>query len=145
MLTRLNRAVLLVALSATSVHAQMPDDGLMIPRGTVMSGAFYSRDAWDQYWEGTLKRSNGNIGTLTTRAITLVAGYGIAERLNVMAALPYIWTHASQGVLHDMSGIQDLTAAAKYRLLSTSIGGLGAFNTIQCCVALPPLAPYVPC
>ena len=109
-----------------------------------MSGALYSHDAWDQYWEGTLKRSNGNIGTLTTQAITWVAGYGVADRLNVMAAAPYIWTHASQGVLHEMSGMQDLTAAAKYRLLSRSIGGRGVLNTFVAGAAAFPMSHYSP-
>jgi hypothetical protein len=144
MFTRLNRAVVLVAISAAAVRAQTPYDGLMMPRGTVMFGAFYSHDAWDHYWEGTLKRGNGNIGTLTTQAITWVAGYAVADRLNVMAAVPYIWTHASQGVLHDMSGIQDLTAAAKYRLLSRSIAGHGVLSTFIAGAAAFPMSHYSP-
>lgn len=144
MLTRLNRAVILLAVSAAAVHAQMPSDGLMLPRGTLTSGVFYSHDAWDQYWEGTLKRSNGNIGTLTTQTVTWVAGYGIADRLSVVAALPYVWTHASQGVLHEMSGIQDVSAAAKYRLLSTSIAGHGVLNTFIAGAAALPMSHYSP-
>jgi len=40
----------------------------------------------------------------------------VTSRLNVIGALPYVRTEASQGVLHGMQGVQDLTLAAKYRL-----------------------------
>ena len=38
-----------------------------------------------------------------------------AERLNIIAQVPHVGTNASQGVLHGIQGIQDLTLAAKYR------------------------------
>ena len=92
---------------------------------TLSLGVLYAHDSWDQYWEGTLKRTNGNIGTLTTESVTMVAGYSVSDRLGLIAALPYVWTHASQGVLHDMSGVQDLALGAfighRVRHLSDSL------------------------
>ena len=129
MVFRVVRLAAFVAVATSSVAAQTIDDGLMIPKRTLGAGVFYSHESWDQYWEGTLKRSNGNIGTLTTQSVTWAAGYGISDRFALMATLPYIWTHASQGVLRDMSGLQDLTLAAKVKLLSgrTNFGALTAF------------------
>ena len=51
--------------------------------------------------------------------------YGVTDRLNVIADLPYVWTGASQGVLHGMSGLQDLTVAAKFNLLETEFTNSG--------------------
>jgi hypothetical protein len=61
-----------------------------------------------------------------------------------MAALPYIWTHASQGVLHDMSGYQDLALAAKFRLIGTGPGERGTFNAFIAGVAAIPTSAYTP-
>lgn len=115
----------------------------MIPKRTLGAGVFYSHESWDQYWEGTLKRSNGNIGTLMTQTVTWAAGYGISDRVGLMATLPYIWTHASQGVLRDMSGLQDLTLAAKVRLLDGR-SNLGALNVFVVGAGAIPMSHYTP-
>jgi hypothetical protein len=72
-----------------------------------------------------------------------VGGYGVTERLSVMATLPYIWTHAGQGVLHDLSGLQDLTFAAKYRLTTESTRR-GAFSAFVVGAAALPMSNYTP-
>jgi hypothetical protein len=143
-LARTTRWLILAAFSASSVGAQTADDGLMVPKKTLMMGVMYSHDSWDQYWEGTLKRSNGNIGTLTTQSTTLVGAYGVAERLELMATLPYIRTHASQGVLHDLNGFQDLSITAKLRLLGTGPTSYGAFNTFIAATGATPVNDYTP-
>lgn len=63
------------------VAAQTLDDGLLFPRHQLRVGAEFGRDEWNQYWEATLKRSNDNIGTLRTRTITGMIGYGASARL----------------------------------------------------------------
>ena len=83
----------------------------------LFTGDVYSHDSWEQYWEGTLKRVNGNIGTVTTQTNIWSANYGVTDRLNVIATVPYVWTRASQGVLHGMNGFQDITLAGKYSVL----------------------------
>jgi len=116
----------------------------MVPRRTLTAGVLYSHDSWNQYWEGSLKRTNGNIGTLTTQSVTMATGYSITDRLGLMASLPYIWTHASQGVLHDLSGFQDLALGAKYRLLSTGPSSHGTFSAFVGGVAALPTSNYTP-
>jgi hypothetical protein len=136
--------MLLLVSGASSAAAQTIDDGLMMPKGTLSIGALYSHDSWDEYWEGTLKRTNGNIGTLTQQSVTGIAVYAISDRLSLMAAVPYVWTHASQGVLHDLSGIQDLSVAAKFKLLSTSLAERGAFSAFVSGTAAVPVGDYTP-
>ena len=133
---------LLVLLSVAPIEAQTIDDGIMLSRGTLFGGVVYSHDRWETYWEGALARTNGNIGTVTTQANVLFGNYGVTDRLNVIAAAPYIWTRASQGVLAGMNGFQDLTLAAKYRLFERRAGPLGSLRAIAVASGGIPLTDY---
>jgi hypothetical protein len=144
MLTRTVRWMIFAAVCVSSAGAQTMDGTSMLSKRTLIAGVFYSHDSWDQYWEGTLKRTNGNIGTLTTKSITLVGGYAVTDRLALMATLPYIRTHASQGVLHDMSGYQDLALSARFRLLTTGPTEHGTFSAVVAGVAAIPTSDYTP-
>ena len=97
--------------------AQTLGDGLVVPRRQLRTSVDYSTDRWSEYWEGTLRRRNENIGTITTQSVAVTAAYGVTRDLTVVATMPYVWTGASDGVLHGMRGAQDLTVAAKYRVL----------------------------
>lgn len=115
---------LALVLAAAPLAAQGMDDAA-IPRRTLAAGALLTHESWDRYWEGELRRGNDNIGTLTTRGVTLVAGYGVTDRLSVTATLPYLRTRASRGTLREMHGFQDLVVTARYRLLSAPVAGRG--------------------
>ena len=136
--------LLLIVPLATSVQAQTIDDGLLLPRRALGVGVLYGHDSWSQYWEGDLKRANGNIGTVTTQSVTWVAGYGVTDRLSVIALLPYVWTHASQGPLHGMDGLQDITLAAKYQLFTTPFTDRGTLRAMVVGAAGIPASNYTP-
>ncbi|MFL5523556.1 MAG: hypothetical protein ACJ8AF_05520 [Gemmatimonadaceae bacterium] len=138
------RAVILLAASAASAAAQTAGDGILMPKKVLSAGVVYSQDSWDQYWEGSLKRTNGNIGTLTTKSLMMVAGYGVTGNLSLTANLPYVWTHATQGVLSDMSGIQDLTISAKYRFLRVQSADRSLFSAFIVGTAAVPMSNYTP-
>ena len=112
---------MLTAALSVCLHAQTIDDGVMILRHTLFAGNTITFDSWDHYWETHLNRSNGNLGTVSTRTDTWYADYGITNRLDFIAQVPYVWTHASEGVLHDMQGFQDITLAAKYNFYNKEI------------------------
>jgi hypothetical protein len=135
---------LVIGLCAASLRAQTVDDGLLIPRGALGTGFLYAHESWSQYWEGSLKRDNGNIGTLTTQSVSWVAGYGVTDRLSVIAMVPYVWTHATQGPLHSMHGLQDITLAAKYQLLSTPLTDRGTLRVMVVGAAGIPASNYEP-
>lgn len=135
---------LVIGLCAASLRAQTVEDGLLMSRGALGTGVLYAHEGWSEYWEGTLKRDNGNIGTVTTQSVTWVASYGVTDRLSVMAMLPYVWTHATQGPLHGMHGLQDVTLAAKYQLLSTPLTGRGTLRVLVVGVGGIPASNYVP-
>jgi hypothetical protein len=138
------RPLLMLVLTAASLGAQAPDDGLMMSRKTLSTGVMYMHDSWDEYWEGSLKRSNGNIGTVTTQSVAVVGHYGFTDRVSFIGELPYVWTHASQGPLHGFSGVQDVTLALKYRLLTTGFTGHGNLSAILVGAIGVPASNYSP-
>jgi len=69
---------------AVPLQAQTIDDGIMLRQHELLTGNFYSHDSWDEYWEGALKRTNGNIGTITTETNVVAVNYGLFDRFNVI-------------------------------------------------------------
>lgn len=116
-------------LSGIITQAQSMTDGIFMSKNNICGGVFYTNDSWKNYWEGTLYRENKNIGTLTTQSVMAMANYGITDRLNVLAALPYVWTKPSAGVRRGYAGFQDVSLALKYNLIQTKhlsvIGSVG--------------------
>lgn len=135
-------AIALTLLSFNS-SAQTPTDGLMMGKNLFCTGFMYTNDKWTDYWEGTLKRDNGNIGSITTQSLAYYGVYGITGKLNVIAMVPYMKTEASQGTLHSMEGVQDLTLAVKYNFLRLEFGDLTvrAFGVLNFST---PLTDYTP-
>jgi hypothetical protein len=129
---------------SVSLQAQTIDDGIMMAKRNLFTGGLYSHETWDQYWEGTLERENGNIGTITTQSNIWFGNYGVTDRLNVIATVPYVWTRASQGVLHGMQGVQDITVAGKYSFLEKPSTRLGSLRAIAVASAGIPLTDYSP-
>ena len=110
------------ALLALGAQAQTPTDALMMDKGQICVAAVYNHDAWDEYWEGTLKRNNGNIGTLTRQSVMPMFALGILDRLNVIAALPWVHTSASGGQVRGASGWQDWGFWVKGKALDLKTG-----------------------
>jgi hypothetical protein len=129
---------------APALQAQTVDDGIMLARGDLLVGDLFSYDRWDHYWEGTLDRTNGNIGTLCTRTNLWVADYGVTDRLMIVTSIPYVWTHASEGVLHDMHGLQDITIAAKYSVFEKSTSRHSLLRAMLTAAGGLPLTDYTP-
>lgn len=136
--------LLLLLIGPATLRAQTIDDGMVLPRRALGIGAVYAHESWSQYWEGTLKRGNGNIGTVTTESIAWTAGYGVTDRLSVLVSLPYVSTQASQGPLHGMSGIQDFTLAAKYQILATPLTTRGTLRALVVGSVCIPASNYTP-
>jgi hypothetical protein len=125
MTRRLLCAALLMLASGT-LHAQTLDDSLMVPKQALFTGVSYGHDSWTDYWEGSLKRENGNVGELTTNSVQWMANYGLTRDLNLIATLPYVSKKASGGTLDPQKGLQDLTLAAKYRVFDAELGASGS-------------------
>ena len=92
-----------------AAKAQTDMAAIMMAKNNFCGGAIYQYSSWTNYWEGTFKRDNQNLGKVSTQMISINGNYGITNRLNVLFGGPWIQTKASQGTLHGMSGIQDLS------------------------------------
>jgi len=109
--------------------AQTPTDGLMMPQGQLCILGQYSNSQWEDYWQGETKRSNLNLGTLTTQSAMLMGNYGISNDLNLMVGLPYVWTKASVSYITGQKGLQDLSVFLKYQFFE--VEGLGGAIKLQ--------------
>lgn len=105
-----------------TVSAQTDADGQMIAKKFLCVGAMYTTSDWTNYWEGTFKRNNANIGKLTTNTYSAFGNYGITNRLDVLFTLPYVTTNASQGTLRKQKGLQDFELTLKWQPLDLKIG-----------------------
>ncbi|HYI77320.1 MAG TPA: transporter [Chryseolinea sp.] len=131
-----------IGMSA-SVCAQTLTDGLMMPKKTLCTGFMYTHDSWTDYWEGELKRDNGNVGKVTTQSLMWMGTYGITSKINLIAMLPYIKTKASMGTLSGMEGVQDLSIGVKYNFFGRKFEK-SAFNTFAVLNFSTPLSDYSP-
>lgn len=112
----------MLLLSASGVKAQTDLDAIMMSKKNLCIGGSYMYSSWDHYWEGTFKRNNQNIGTMSTQMFGLMGTYGITRKLNVIAGVPYVKTHVTAGTLHDQHGIQDLSVWLKWLAVEQNVG-----------------------
>jgi len=111
-----------LVLGMTQLRAQTETDGIMMKKNNLCTGFMYSYSSWDSYWEGTLKRTNENLGKVSTQMIGWMGNYGITDKINVIAAIPYVKTKASAGTLHGVEGVQDLSVTGKWNFWQKKLG-----------------------
>jgi hypothetical protein len=131
-----------LCLLATLVKAQTVDDGIMMSKKQWCNGITYMHSSWNEYWEGTTKRDNKNLGTVTTQSLMLMSNYGISNKVNVLATVPYVWTDASAGTLHGMKGFQDIEVDVKYQFYTTKVGKKGRLSLMAVGGFSTPLTNY---
>jgi hypothetical protein len=117
-------SLFLFCLLASMMHVQgqTDADAIMMAKNNFCVGGMYSYSSWKNYWEGTLKRDNQNLGTVSTQMIGVMGNYGISKKLNVLFGIPYVQTKATAGTLHGQKGIQDLSLWVKWMPVEKQIG-----------------------
>lgn len=124
-LKKLNKRELVFCLllfSSLISNAQTDFDAIMMTKNNICSGVIYSRSSWTEYWEGTNKRTNANLGRVSANMYSVMANYGITDKLNIIVGLPYVTTKASAGQLHPMQGLQDASLWVKWEALAKQLG-----------------------
>ena len=111
-----------LSMSLTQVSAQTDMDALMMSKNNFCVGPMYTYSSWKEYWEGTFKRDNANLGTVSSQMFSVMGNYGISDKLNVLFGLPYVKTKASQGTLHGQEGFQDLSLWVKWMPIEKKVG-----------------------
>ncbi len=125
-----------------NASAQTDMDAIMMEKNAFCVGPMYSYSSWKDYWEGTLKRENENIGKVTTQMFGVMGNYGISRKLNALFNVPYVKTEASAGTLHGMDGFQDLSLFLKWRPYQTKLGD-GKLSLFGIAGFSIPLSDYV--
>lgn len=110
------------SLLSITAMAQTDADAIMMEKNNFCTGAMYNYSSWKDYWEGTFKRNNANLGTVSTQMIGVMGNYGISDKLNVLFSIPYVANKASAGQLHKMNGVQDLSLWIKYMPFEKKVG-----------------------
>jgi hypothetical protein len=134
--------LLTCCLPLSQVFAQTDIDAIMMEKNAFCVGPLYSHSSWKSYWEGTLKRENLNLGTVSTTMIGIMGNYGITRKLNLLFSAPYVKTKASAGTLHSMKGIQDLSLFIKWRPYQKKLGN-GKLSLFGIAGVSVPLSNYV--
>jgi len=116
--------------------AQTDTDAIMMGKQNLCIGSVYQYSGWKEYWEGSSKRENLNMGTVSTKSIAVMGNYGLTDNLNFLFSLPYVKTNATAGTMQGQKGIQDLSLSLKYRPIEKTTGRsiyslylLGTFST----------------
>lgn len=124
-----------IVLFCSQLSAQTDMDAIMMSKNNFCTGLMYSHSQWTNYWEGTLKRNNENLGTISANMYAVMGNYGVSDKLNLLFGLPYVQTKASAGTLHGLKGLQDLSLWAKWMPVETkwgkgtiSVYGLGGIS-----------------
>ncbi|MBC7830222.1 MAG: hypothetical protein H7122_20935 [Chitinophagaceae bacterium] len=125
-----------------SAKAQTDIDGIMMTKTNFCTGVVYSHSSWKNYWEGTFKRDNANLGTVSTQMIGVMGNYGITDKLNILFGVPYVQTKASEGSLKGMKGVQDLSLWVKWMPVDLRIGK-GEFSAYGVAGYSFPVSNYV--
>jgi hypothetical protein len=113
--------LLAMAIPKTAV-SQTPNDAIMMEKGQLCVAAVYGHDSWDEYWEGTRKRSNGNIGTFTRQSVMGMFSLGITDKINLLGGLPWMKTDPSAGQMKGAKGLQDWGVWIKANALDLEMG-----------------------
>jgi len=128
--------------SGVVAFAQTDLDAIMMGKRQLCIGPMYSYSSWNNYWEGTLKRDNENLGTVSTQMFSVMGAYGVSDKLNILFGAPYVKTKASAGTLHSMNGIQDLNLFVKWMPIEKQLGP-GTFSLYTIGGVSIPLTNYV--
>lgn len=134
--------ILAIFIAKQSV-AQTEIDGLMMNKKLFCAGALYGTSSWKNYWEGTFKRENLNLGNVTANTFLIDGNYGIKDNLNILFNAQYIKTKASAGQLAGQKGLQDLAIYAKWVPYEIELKG-GTFGIIGIGGFSIPMSNYTP-
>ncbi len=115
--------------SFLAAKAQTETDALMMKKNELCIGGIYAYSNWSNYWEGSLKRNNQNIGNVSSNQFHLMGTYGLNNKINLLFNVPYVTTNSNAGTLSGFKGLQDISFAIKWKTYSKKVGAgnLGLF------------------
>ena len=123
--------ILTFLLGSVALPAQSLLSGFMNGKGKGTIALSYTAESYDNVFLVPNEAEGVPVfNEVDVNSVSLFGTYGFSDRLDIVAALPYISTtgNASQGVLDELgfensrSGVQDLSIFLRYNPLSLEIG-----------------------
>ncbi len=140
----LKKIILLAYISILylSSTAQTDIDAIMMNKHQLCIGPMFGGSSFKNYWEGTDKRDNANLGTVSSRWYSIEGSYGITNKLNFLFGVPYIINKTSAGQMQKMKGLQDVSLWLKYMPMEKQVGN-GVFSAYTIVGISFPASNYV--
>ena len=121
-MSKILKLIICFCLLQYTASAQTDIDGIMMQNNYFCVGSTVGYSSWKNYWEGTNKRNNANLGTVSTRNAMIMGNFGVTDKLNLLFGLPYVKSQASAGNLKGQKGFQDLSLFVKWVAKEKAIG-----------------------
>lgn len=99
-------------------------DHIFLPKHYFSPEFSYEHASFKNYWEVKYLRDNQTVGTIVRTEVRPTLAYGISDRLNVYATMPFIQKESKKpngGFLDEAHGMQDLSLGAKYQVLEKKV------------------------
>ncbi|HEX6224911.1 MAG TPA: transporter [Chryseolinea sp.] len=116
---------LLFVLTGVGVaQAQTPLDAIMMKQKESCFALTYDYGSFDEYWEGTVLRTNETIAEVTRITVTPMIAIGLHDKLNFYISVPYVKSESGEpngGLLQGAEGFQDLNLSLKYEILNKEL------------------------
>lgn len=116
--------VVLLLLSFHQGFSQKPTDHIFVPKHYLVPDISFELANFKNYWEVKYLRDNQTVGKVMRTEVRPTLTYGITDRMNVYASLPFIQKESKKpngGFLDEAHGMQDLSLAVKYQVLEKNI------------------------
>lgn len=123
------------------IPAEAQDSGFLRGRDRLDLAVSYSTDMYDQYWLGELKVRTAGFGTVTRQALSLWAGFGITDDVELSMSAAYVRSSTEEGDQPVEASFQDLSVQTKIQVLSIALGP-GVLRAVLAPSVKLPLARY---
>lgn len=126
-------------------YAQTPSDAIMMTQRESCLAVIYEYSWFDEYWEGTLLRTNGTIETVKRDMVMPMIAIGVFDQLNLLVAAPYVKTESTEpngGYFAGAKGFQDLSLALKGQIINKQLSN-GTFALLATVGFSTPMTNYL--
>ena len=114
-------SLLLTVLTAGAAGA-LDLNGFLPARGEGAVAFAFTGESYDEFWRGTTKVSNVNVGEVSTDSFTTWMTWGFTDDLAIVVNLAYVDAAGDGLAGFEDSGVQDGAVLAEYRFASVASG-----------------------
>jgi hypothetical protein len=112
-----NVFIIFLVFCGISSFGQFADDAIMLPKKGLFLHLSYAESRFDSYWEKDVLYKNPDIGKVTKQAAKAHLSFGLSNRINIFASLPYFRNNSNLGFTSKQEGFQDLSGGLKVSVL----------------------------